>query len=209
MPASARSPRADAGVVELARILRRAGQLHARAALGPSTAAFGAEAPQFHLRVTGEHLLCGPLTELTLGRGYVQGDLDIAVEGAIDGPAYPANAMAAFDVRDEIRFGVSPRQALRLAAELAADRSHPRERAGGPPPLQPRRRLLPHLPRPRLPLLLPVRVRARRRHARGRRGAQARVDAERARPAAGHAHPRHRRRLGRPGRVREQAGAST
>ena len=120
MPASARSPRADAGVVELVRILRRAGvNCTLELPWSHPPLAFGAEAPQFHLRVKGERLLCGPLTELTLGRGYVQGDLDIAVEGAIDGPAYPANAMAAFDVRDEIRFGVSPRQALRLAAELA------------------------------------------------------------------------------------------
>ena len=121
MPASARSPRARRAASSSSCASSAARGSTARSSC-PGTirrSPSAPEAPQFHLRVKGERLLCGPLTELTLGRGYVQGDLDIAVEGAIDGPAYPANAMAAFDVRDEIRFGMSPRQALRLAAELA------------------------------------------------------------------------------------------
>jgi cyclopropane-fatty-acyl-phospholipid synthase len=117
VPGSARD---DEGVVELVRVLRRAG---APCTLGlpweHPPLAFGDGPPRFHLQVRNERLLRGPLTELTLGRAYVQGDLDVTVAGAIDDPDYPANAMAAFGIRDALRFGMTPRQALRLAGELA------------------------------------------------------------------------------------------
>jgi cyclopropane-fatty-acyl-phospholipid synthase len=120
VPASPRTARADAGVVELVRILRRADvACTLELPWGEPPLPFGEAPPRFHLKVTDERLLRGPLTELTLGRAYVEGDLDVTVEGTLGDPEYAANAMAVFGIRDQLRFGMTPRQVLQLGAELA------------------------------------------------------------------------------------------
>lgn len=65
------------------------------------------------LVLKNERLLRRPLTELSLGRAYVEGDLDI------EGLDVERDAVELFRVRDELRSGTSPAQALRLAGEIA------------------------------------------------------------------------------------------
>ena len=75
-------------------------------------------------------------------------------------------------------------------------------------PLRERPGLLPVLPRPPAPRVLPRRVRAPRRAARGRHHPQARLRAGRDRRAPGRPGPRHRRRLGCLRRARRPARAA-
>jgi cyclopropane-fatty-acyl-phospholipid synthase len=63
--------------------------------------------------VKSERLLRRPLSELSLAHAYVEGDLDIEDFDP------KRHAPELFGVRDELRSGVSPAQALRLAAQIA------------------------------------------------------------------------------------------
>jgi len=71
------------------------------------TISFGAGAPAFRLCVVGDRLLKRPVTEFSLARAYVEGDLD--VEGDV---------MALLGIRDVLARGTPARQVVRLAAQL-------------------------------------------------------------------------------------------
>ena len=69
--------------------------------------------PVCTLVLRSERLLRRPLTELSLGRAYVEGDLDVMNLDA------ERDATQLFKVRDELRSGTSPAQAARLAGQIA------------------------------------------------------------------------------------------
>ena len=69
--------------------------------------ALGTTPPAFRVTFRNEAALKLPMTELALGRGYVEGDIDL--EGDV---------FAVFDLRDKLRHGVALGQKLRFAYEL-------------------------------------------------------------------------------------------
>jgi cyclopropane-fatty-acyl-phospholipid synthase len=70
-------------------------------------------APICKLVLNNERVLRRPLTELSLGRAYVEGDLDIEDFK----PEWHATRL--FRVRDQLRSGTSPARALQLAGQIA------------------------------------------------------------------------------------------
>lgn len=126
----------DAGTVRLVEVLRRAEKEARRPPAesmqcevvfrgkedqpipignGPGTS----HKPRFRLILENERLFRSHITALSLGRAYVQGDLDIKVLGDGGRKEQAENLMSVFQVRDAIRSGTPASQALRLAAELA------------------------------------------------------------------------------------------
>jgi cyclopropane-fatty-acyl-phospholipid synthase len=71
------------------------------------TIAVGHAPPSFRVSFRTQSVLDGPLTELSLGRAYVEGDIDI--EG---------DMLSVFDLRDSLRYGLAVSQKLRFAYEL-------------------------------------------------------------------------------------------
>ena len=109
-----RRPQDDRGVVRLVDALNRA-ELPSRLVL-PWNQVIPVgehdETPICTLVLKSERLLRQQLTELSLGRAYVEGDLDIEDLDA------EKHATKLFRVRDELRSGTSPAQALRLAGQV-------------------------------------------------------------------------------------------
>jgi cyclopropane-fatty-acyl-phospholipid synthase len=68
---------------------------------------FGVNAPAFRVVFKNERALTIPLNEFSLGRAYIEGDLDLQ-----------GDMMALLDVRDVFRTGMTPAQLLRLLTQL-------------------------------------------------------------------------------------------
>jgi cyclopropane-fatty-acyl-phospholipid synthase len=122
-PTARRRASDDARIVDLVRALREIeAECEVTFPWGPPIRV--GEGPlRFRLKLHNEQLLRSALTQMSLGRAYVQGDVDIDVVGNDDDPkTLVDNAMSVFQVRDAIRSGTSVGQALRLAAELAVSR---------------------------------------------------------------------------------------
>ena len=124
------------------------------------------------------------------GEAYLDGHLD--TEGDL------AQLLAAARHPHRPAPGAVRRQVRPPAAARAGPQRPRLHRA----PLRERPGLLPVLPRPPAPRLLPGRLRAPGRAARGRHHPQARLRARRDRRGPGSTRARHRRRLGRLRRVR-------
>jgi cyclopropane-fatty-acyl-phospholipid synthase len=75
--------------------------------------------PQFRVIVRDERFLRSRVTELSLGRAYVRGDIDIEVHSGTKTRELVENSMATFALRDELRSGTSVGQLLGLATDLA------------------------------------------------------------------------------------------
>jgi cyclopropane-fatty-acyl-phospholipid synthase len=115
MAISRRRPQDDRGVVRLVDVLERA-DLQCTLVLPWKQVipvGDGKKPSICTLVVKSERLLRRPLTELSLGRAYVEGDLDIEDFDA------GQHASELFRVRDKLRSGTSPAQALRLAGQIA------------------------------------------------------------------------------------------
>ena len=115
MPARKRRTQDDQGIVRLVDALRRAEldctlvlpwkqQIQVGCENKPSVCT---------LILKTERLLRRPLTELSLGRAYVEGDLDVEDLDA------EQDATRLFRIRDELRTGMSPARALQLAGQIA------------------------------------------------------------------------------------------
>jgi cyclopropane-fatty-acyl-phospholipid synthase len=112
----------DARTVALIRALREAKEADCQVVFPwGQTIHLGDGTPRFQLVLQNERLLQSQITELSLGRAYVQGDVDIKLLGK-DRQTVINNAMSVFRVRDAVRSGTSVGQVLRLAAELALSR---------------------------------------------------------------------------------------
>lgn len=116
-----RRPSDDARTVRIVNVLREA-TVDCELVLpwGPPIR-IGSGPVGFRLVLQNERLLRAPITQLSLGRAYIQGDIDIEVTGD-DRKTFVENAMSIFGVRDVVRSGTSVSQAIRLAAELALSR---------------------------------------------------------------------------------------
>jgi cyclopropane-fatty-acyl-phospholipid synthase len=123
LPSPRRRTSDDARIVDLVRALHEIeAECEVTLPWGPPIRV-GEGPVRFRLKLQNEQLLRSALTQLSLGRAYVQGDVDIEVVGNDDDPkTLVDNAMSVFKVRDAIRSGTSVGQALRLAAELAVSR---------------------------------------------------------------------------------------
>ena len=116
-----RRPAEDARLASLVTALNRS-EAPCRIELpGGQEISIGDGEPRFALRLRNDRLLGSKISGLSLGRAYVQGDVEIDVFGD-DRAAIAKNAMSLFGVRDQIRSGTSVAQALRLAGELALSR---------------------------------------------------------------------------------------
>ncbi len=94
-------------VITLGRKLRRV-QLPGELVLPDgSVVSFGGDLPQFRIVLHSDRLLTEPLTELSVGTAYVEGDVDI--EGDL---------MMLMDVRDRLPFGMPASQWIHLAADF-------------------------------------------------------------------------------------------
>src|SRR3954470_23685910 len=71
---------------------------------------FGAGAPAFRLRLCSERALHGPITELSLARAYVNGDIDFDTGDEVT---------AVFALRERLPSGAALRRTFGLVAELA------------------------------------------------------------------------------------------
>ncbi len=72
---------------------------------------------RYRLVLRNNRVLRGPITQYTLGRAYVQGDVDIVISGR--GSVGVRDAMSVFSVRDASRHGTPLAHAARLVAEVA------------------------------------------------------------------------------------------
>lgn len=115
MAVSERRPQDDRGVVRLIEVLDGAGLNCTLELPWKQAIRVGDEStePICRFVVKSERLLRRPLNELSLARAYVEGDLDIEDFDP------ERNASQLFGVREELRSGTSPAQALRLAAQIA------------------------------------------------------------------------------------------
>jgi cyclopropane-fatty-acyl-phospholipid synthase len=115
MATKTRRPRDDEGIVRLVEALTSA-ELSCTIRLPWKQEIRVAEEhgpPVCTLVLKSERLLRRPLTELSLGRAYVEGDLDIEHLNV------ERDATKVFRLRDELRSGTSPLEAVRLAGQIA------------------------------------------------------------------------------------------
>jgi cyclopropane-fatty-acyl-phospholipid synthase len=125
---AAERPRAgqDARLRQLVQALQRLDvACELQAGPGPPIALRSREDPdqalRFRITLTTNNVLRRPVTELSLGRAYLEGDLDVELCGSEEAKA--ESAMALFGLRSELRSGMSAPQALRLASEVALARA--------------------------------------------------------------------------------------
>jgi cyclopropane-fatty-acyl-phospholipid synthase len=107
-------PAGDAGIVALVDLLRKAG-LECEIQLPESSRALriGTKGqPVCRFRLRDANVLRRPITELSLARAYVEGALDIEDLNTDE------DFTKVFKVREHMRSGTSPAQALRMATEI-------------------------------------------------------------------------------------------